>query len=285
MAKPQKLGYHLEKCKGWGVRNPPKEELEGHSALGGFDFMTKLFLVLMEEWSWKTSGKLPELQITEPLIPAVPRAPREWIPHHFGGAEMGRSSSWQGAAPSSLPLCLILCLAPGEVFLLSAASSEGFSRGFLRFCGFLFVLLCIGFVLWMKGSISLSSELPPCFWNDLECLSPVSCAEPPKSLTLLFDLLFPQSPEPPQLLPGCGTFRESPPAFPGACWVLLEVSALMWPVSPPLTCTHPSRRCSYCRNTCAMLLVFLLEIKKTNPKKPHQQQKNHLGFFPHSNSI
>lgn len=97
---------------------------------------------------------------------------------------------------------------------------RGFPEVFSGFVGFgLFCLpvFCVGFVLRMKGSVSLrSSELPPRFWNNHTWLSPVPSAEPPRVSHSAAHLLFPWSPEPPQLLQRCGTFRESPSAFPGA---------------------------------------------------------------------
>lgn len=220
----------------------------------------------------KHQGKLPLLQITEPLIQAVPRVQSRGMRYKginsssfWGDQNVGRSSSWQGATPSSLTLWLMLCPDPDEVFLLSAPSSQGFSQGFLRFCGFFVcsasLFLALGLICERKH---FSEFRTPSLL--LEWLSPVSSAEPPESLTLLLICSFHGVLNPPCCSQSCGTFRESPSGFPGASWVLLEVCALMWPLSPPVTWTHHSLRCYYCSNTWAMLLVFLPE-------------KNPLGFF------
>lgn len=141
------------------MRNPPKAELEGHSSVGGFDLISalgKLFLVLTEEWRWKPLQKLPLLQITEPLIQAVPRAQSRalrykginsssfWAIRIWAGAVPAREHPSPGS-PCSDSFCVRI-LTRFSSFLLPP--QRVFPRGFLRFCGFLFVLLrcffCIG---------------------------------------------------------------------------------------------------------------------------------------------
>lgn len=65
------------------------------SALG------KLFLVLTEEWRWKPSQKLPLLQITEPLIQAVPRAQSRAVRYKgINSSSFWAIRIWAGAVPA-----------------------------------------------------------------------------------------------------------------------------------------------------------------------------------------
>lgn len=86
------------------MRNPPKAELEGHSSVGGFDLISalgKLFLVLTEEWRWKPSQKFPLLQITEPLIQAVPRAQSRALRYKgINSSSFWAIRIWAGAVPA-----------------------------------------------------------------------------------------------------------------------------------------------------------------------------------------
>lgn len=171
---------------------------------------------------------------------------------------MGRSSSWQGASPSSLTLGLIWCPEPSQVFLLAAASSEGFSRGFLSFV--VFCLFCsavfLPWVCFVNEMLHFPELRAPSWLLELpRVVEPLSVQEHP-SHSLLWICFFHGALN----LPSCWvTFREPPSAFPGASWVLLHPGLTP---SPPLT-PH-SLRCYYCSNTWALLLLFLLE-KKNQP--------------------
>lgn len=211
------------------MRNPPKEELEGRSSVGGFDFIStlrKLFLVLIEEWRWKPARKFPLLQITEPLIQAVPRAQSRGMRYKginsssfWEDENMGRSSSWQGAAPASLTFGLVLCPDPTRfssfLLLLQRVFLEVFS-GFVVFC-----LFC--FAVFLHWGCFVNERLhfpefrtPSLLWEQPQVVESCLPAEPHKSLTVLLICFFHGVLNLPVCSQFCLTFRESPSGFPGA---------------------------------------------------------------------
>lgn len=114
---------------------------------------------------------------------------------------------WAGAVPDRepppphSPCGSCCCLDPDEVFLLSAPSSQGFSQGFLRFCGFFVcsasLFLALGLFcewkapfLWVQNSLLAFRVAEPC----LLCRTT-------RVTHSAVNLFFPWSPEPPLLLP------------------------------------------------------------------------------------
>lgn len=154
----------------------------------------------------------------------------------WGDQNVGRSSSWQGATPSSLTLWLMLLSGPWWGFPPFCSFLRGvfprFSQVLCFFCLFCFTVFSFGFVLWMKGSISLSSELPPCFWSGW-ALSPLQ-NHPSHSLCCQFVLSTGSwtPPAAPRAVAPSGNLHQDslgPPEFSWRSVPWCDLCHLLWP--------------------------------------------------------